>query len=87
MHSEILTIIKKCVKRVLTIRKAGKHENVLHPIDKENFPFQTYYVNHKIIIKSQNIQSWPKRWVHRSKMCGDGEGPKQIQTSVDLMKK
>lgn len=39
-------VVANCVRCILTSQKAGKQEELLHPIDKSHGPLHTYHVDH-----------------------------------------
>lgn len=43
---KIKNYIQNCIPCILTERKMGKQEGLLHPIDKGDLPFETYHIDH-----------------------------------------
>jgi len=44
-RQKIESIVQKYINCILTERKTGKRESWLHPIPKEECPFDTYHIN------------------------------------------
>lgn len=46
MRAKIDKVIRNCVRCILAERKTGKKEGLLHPIEKGEYPLDTYHIDH-----------------------------------------
>lgn len=54
LKSKVLTCVQNCVKCILTEKKAGKQEGLLHTIPKESVPLDTWHMDHLGPLASTN---------------------------------